>query len=120
MSVPALLLLAALACVATAICTPRARRRGVPEGRRPAVGPDREPLRDEGRGRRRGRAISVPASSVVRVEEGARRCRSTRSAPAHLAAGDAAGWLALAQWAEAKGLGSQAREAYHRVLAASP
>ena len=30
------------------------------------------------------------------------------------------GWVALGEWAEARGLGTQAREAYHRALAASP
>jgi hypothetical protein len=30
------------------------------------------------------------------------------------------GWIGLAEWAEARGLGTQAREAYHRALAASP
>jgi len=30
------------------------------------------------------------------------------------------GWLALGEWASARGLGTQAREAYHRALSASP
>jgi hypothetical protein len=64
--------------------------------------------------------ISVPASSVVRVEEGRSPLQEYEERSGALAAGDVAGWLALAQWAEAKGLGSQAREAYHRVLAVSP
>src|SRR5262249_11118588 len=33
---------------------------------------------------------------------------------------DVEGWVALGQWASDKGLGAQAREAYHRALAAAP
>jgi hypothetical protein len=64
--------------------------------------------------------ISVPTSSVVRIEEGRSQLQQYEERAGALAAADADGWIALAQWAEAKGLGTQAREAYHRALAASP
>jgi hypothetical protein len=64
--------------------------------------------------------IGVPASSVLRIEEGRSPLHEYEERAGRLAAGDAEGWVALAQWAESKGLGTQAREAYHRALAASP
>ena len=64
--------------------------------------------------------IKVPASSVVRIEEGRSALQEYEERAGALAAGDVAGWVALGQWAEARGLGKQAEEAYHRVLAASP
>ena len=64
--------------------------------------------------------IKVPASSVVRIEEGRSALQEYEERAGRLAAGDVEGWLALAGWAEDHGLGTQAREAYHRVLAASP
>jgi hypothetical protein len=64
--------------------------------------------------------IGVPASSVLRIEEGRSPLHEYEERAGRIAAGDADGWIALAQWAEGKGLGTQAREAYHRALAASP
>ena len=64
--------------------------------------------------------IGVPASSVLRIEEGRSPLQEYEERAGRLAAGDADGWVALAQWAESRGLGTQAREAYHRALAASP
>jgi hypothetical protein len=64
--------------------------------------------------------IGVPASSVVRIEEGRSALQEYEERAGRLAAGDADGWVALAEWAEGRGLGTQAREAYHRALAASP
>jgi hypothetical protein len=64
--------------------------------------------------------IGVPASSVVRIEEGRSALQEYEERASRLAAGDVDGWVALAGWAEARGLGTQAREAYHRALAASP
>ena len=64
--------------------------------------------------------IAVPASSVVRIEEGRSALQEYEERAGRLAAGDVDGWIALAGWAEAKGLGTQAREAYHRALAVSP
>jgi hypothetical protein len=64
--------------------------------------------------------IAVPASSVVRIEEGRSALQEYEERAGRLARGDVDGWLALGDWAEARGLGTQAREAYHRALAVSP
>jgi hypothetical protein len=64
--------------------------------------------------------IGVPASSVVRIEEGRSPLQDYEERAGRLAAEDVDGWVGLAGWAEARGLGTQAREAYHRALAASP
>jgi len=64
--------------------------------------------------------IAVPASSVLRIEEGRSALQEYEERAGKLAAGDADGWVALGEWADARGLGTQAREAYHRALAASP
>jgi hypothetical protein len=64
--------------------------------------------------------ISVPAASVLRIEEGRSTLQEYEERAAAIDAKDADGWVALGQWADSKGLGSQAREAYHRALAVSP
>jgi hypothetical protein len=64
--------------------------------------------------------ISVPASTVVRIEKGRSPLQEYEERAAAIAAGDADGWVALGQWADSKGLSTQAREAYHRALAVSP
>lgn len=64
--------------------------------------------------------IGVPASSVVRIEEGRSALQEFEERAASLSAGDVEGWLALGEWASAHGLSSQAREAYNRVLSVSP
>jgi hypothetical protein len=64
--------------------------------------------------------IAVPASSVVRIEAGRSPLQEYEEKAAGIAAGDADGWVALGQWADSKGLSTQAREAYNRALAASP
>lgn len=64
--------------------------------------------------------IGVPAASVLRIEEGRSPLHEFDERASRIAAGDVDGWLALGEWATAKGLSSQAREAYHRALAASP
>ncbi len=64
--------------------------------------------------------IGVPASSVLRIVEGRSPLHEYEDRAGRLAAGDVDGWVALAEWASAQGLGTQAREAYHRALAASP
>src|SRR5512134_2912494 len=64
--------------------------------------------------------IGVPVSSVLRIEEGRSPLHEYEERAGRLAAGDVEGWLALARWAESRGLGTQAREAYNRALAASP
>ncbi len=64
--------------------------------------------------------IAVPASSVVRIEEGRSALQDYEERAGRVSAGDVEGWLALGEWASSRGLGSQAREAYHRALSASP
>jgi hypothetical protein len=64
--------------------------------------------------------ISVPAASVVRIEEGRSPLQEYEERAAGIAAADADGWVALGNWADSKGLSTQAREAYNRALAASP
>ena len=64
--------------------------------------------------------IAVPASSVLRIEAGTSALQEYEDKAGRLAPGDVEGWIALAGWAESKGLGTQASEAYHRALAASP
>lgn len=64
--------------------------------------------------------ISVPISSVVRIEEGRSAFEEYEARAAGLGAGDVAGWLELAAWASAQGLSTQARQAYERVLAVAP
>jgi len=64
--------------------------------------------------------IGVPASSVLRIEEGRSPLQEYEERAGRLAPGDVDGWVALAEWADAHGLGTQAGEAYHRALAASP
>jgi len=64
--------------------------------------------------------ITVPASSVLRIEDGRSPLQEYEERAGTLAAGDADGWVALGQWAESRGLSKQAGEAYHRALAASP
>src|SRR5262249_45382262 len=62
----------------------------------------------------------VPAASVPRMEEGVSALQEYEARAGRIAPGDAAGWVALGDWASGQGLGAQAREAYHRALAASP
>jgi len=64
--------------------------------------------------------IGVPASSVVRIEEGRSALQEYEERAGRLAAGDVDGWVALGEWADARGLGTQSRAAYHRALAAAP
>ena len=64
--------------------------------------------------------IKVPASTVLRIEEGRSALQDYEERAGQLAAGDVAGWVALGEWASSRGLGTQAREAYNRALKASP
>lgn len=64
--------------------------------------------------------VGVPASSVLRIEKGHSALQEYEERAGHVAGGDTAGWLALGDWATARGLSSQAREAYQRALRASP
>jgi hypothetical protein len=56
----------------------------------------------------------------VRIEEGRSALQEYEERAGALAAADAEGWITLAGWAEARGLGTQAREAWNRALQASP
>jgi hypothetical protein len=64
--------------------------------------------------------ISVPLSSVVRIEEGKSALDEYEERAAGLPAADATGWVALGDWASGMSLGRQAREAYSRALSVSP
>ena len=64
--------------------------------------------------------ITVPTSHVVRIEEKRSALQDYEERAGRVAAGDVEGWLALGDWASARGLGTQAREAYHRALSAAP
>jgi hypothetical protein len=64
--------------------------------------------------------ITVPTSHVVRVEEKRSALHEYEEKASRLPAGDADAWIALGDWASAMGLGTQAREAYNRALAAAP
>ena len=64
--------------------------------------------------------ITVPTASVVRIEEGRSDLQEYEERARGLASADAAGWVALGEWASARGLGTQAREAFERALAAAP
>jgi hypothetical protein len=64
--------------------------------------------------------IGVPASSVLRIEEGRSALQEYEERAGRLPAADPGGWIALGEWASARGLGAQAREAYERALRASP
>jgi len=64
--------------------------------------------------------IGVPITSVLRIEEGRSPLQEFEERAARLSGADVEGWLGLGAWASEQGLSSQAREAYQRVLAASP
>ena len=61
--------------------------------------------------------ITVPVSQVVKVEEGRSALHEYQDRAAALGPADAGGWVALGDWASARGLGTQAREAYTKALA---
>jgi tetratricopeptide repeat protein len=64
--------------------------------------------------------IAVPASSVVRIEEGRSPLHEYEERAGRIGAADVEAWIALGEWASAQGLSAQAREAFHRALAISP
>jgi len=64
--------------------------------------------------------IAVPLTSVDRIEEGRSALDDYYDRAGRLDPNDSLGWIALAKWASARGLGAQAREAYNRVLAVDP
>ena len=64
--------------------------------------------------------LGIPTVNVARVEEGHSPLQEFEDRAARIPAGDGQAWLALGDWADAQGLGTQAREAYNRALSASP
>ena len=64
--------------------------------------------------------VTVPVSHVVKIEEGRSALHEYQDRAAALGPSDAAGWVALGDWASARGLGTQAREAYTKALALAP
>jgi len=64
--------------------------------------------------------VGIPTANVVRVEESHSALQEFEDRAARIPAGNVDAWLALGDWADAQGLGTQAREAYNRALSASP
>jgi hypothetical protein len=64
--------------------------------------------------------ITVPMSSVVRIEEQRSVLHEHHDRANALRADDVDGWLRLAKWSASQGLNTQARHAYTRVLALDP
>ncbi len=64
--------------------------------------------------------MSVPKSTVTKVDRGTSPLEEYRSRAATIAANDVEGWRKLAQWATQQGLSAQAQEAYSRVHTALP
>jgi hypothetical protein len=64
--------------------------------------------------------IGIPTANVARVEESHSPLQEFEDRAARIPAANVDAWLALGDWADAQGLGTQAREAYNRALSASP
>jgi hypothetical protein len=64
--------------------------------------------------------VGIPAVNIARVVEGHSPLQEFEDRASRIAADDGQGWLALGDWADAQGLGTQAREAYNRALSAAP
>jgi hypothetical protein len=64
--------------------------------------------------------VTFPLSVVERVVEGRSALEVYRERAAGLAPEDAAGWAALARWADERGLPTQSREAWAQSLRANP
>jgi hypothetical protein len=64
--------------------------------------------------------VKLPMARVDRIISTTVALTEYRERAARLSARDAAGWTALAAWAEQEGLPTQAREAWRRVLVADP
>ncbi len=65
-------------------------------------------------------SMTVPKSSVVRVEKSASPLQKYRAQAASLASEDVEGWRKLGRWAGSQGLATQAREAFAKVKAIVP
>lgn len=64
--------------------------------------------------------IGVSMANVARIEKKRSALDDYHDRANALAPDDMNGWLDLARWASAQGLGTQARQAYQRVLAIDP
>jgi hypothetical protein len=64
--------------------------------------------------------VTLPLARVERIVSSTVALTEFRERAAKLAAGDVAGWTALAGWAEQKELRTLSREAWRRVLSADP
>jgi hypothetical protein len=64
--------------------------------------------------------VTLPMARVTRVEAGRSALSEFRARARSLQPGDHDGWVALGRWANQRDLGTQAREAYERALAADP
>jgi hypothetical protein len=64
--------------------------------------------------------VTIPMSSVIRIEEQRSTVDEYHERAAAVRAGDAAAWLQLGKWAAGEGLGKQARTAFEHVLAIDP
>jgi hypothetical protein len=64
--------------------------------------------------------VTVPADRVERIVEGRSALDAYYDRAGALDPKDREGWAALARWASDQGLGTQAREAWNRVLALDP
>jgi len=64
--------------------------------------------------------VGVPASSVLKIEEGRSALHDYEDRARQVAPDDADGWVALAEFAQARGLGTQSRQAYEAAVRASP
>lgn len=65
-------------------------------------------------------SLTLPTSSVDRIEMGRAPLDDYEDRAAELGAQDRDGWLELARWASGKGLRTQSLEAYARVLTIGP
>ena len=64
--------------------------------------------------------VTLPLSRVERIVSSTVAITEYRQRAAKLSAGDVAGWIALAEWAEQNDLRTLAREAWRRVLVVDP
>ena len=65
-------------------------------------------------------SLTLPMSSVDRIEEGRSPLDDFDERAGALSADDRDGWLQLARWASGEGLGAQSRWAYEHVLEIDP
>lgn len=65
-------------------------------------------------------SLTLPMSSVDRIEDGRSPLHEYDDRAAKLGAEDRDGWLELARWASSVGLGTQSLRAYEHVLAIDP